>query len=78
MTRQEAEECFAKHLKVVTRYGLGEIKSLATKNDKCQWAEIVLDDLARSFEAPRCLYLSSICRYVPASDVDAIAVDSIF
>jgi len=73
-----AEECLAKRLKVVTHYGLGEIKSLATKNDKCQWAEIVLDDPARSFEAPRCLYLSSICRYMPASDVDAIAVNSIF
>jgi len=77
MTREDAEECLAKNLKVVTRYGLGEIISIAKKSDPVQWAEIKQLDRDRQFEVPRCLYLSSISRYT-AVLVEQSEVESIF
>jgi hypothetical protein len=78
MTREDAEECLRDRLKVVTNYGLGEIISVAKKTDPVQWAEIKLDDSDRAFEAPRCLYISSIRRYMAVDEVSNNLVDSIF
>jgi hypothetical protein len=69
MTREDAEECLAKRIKVVTNYGVGEIISVAKKTDSVQWAEVKLDDSDRAFEAPRCLYISGLCRYMPTGKV---------
>jgi hypothetical protein len=77
MTREDAEECLSKGLKVVTRYGLGEVMSLSKKSDSIQWAKIKQLDPDRQFEAPRCLYLSSISRYT-ATSVEQERVDSNF
>ena len=78
MTREDAEECLRDRLKVVTNYGLGEIISVAQKTDPVQWAEIKLDDSDRAFEAPRCLYISSHCRYVVVDGISNNLADSIF
>lgn len=69
MTREEAEECYLDRLKVVTRYGLGEIYTLCERRSPVQWVEVALDDPERRLEATRCLYLSSICRYIPVVEV---------
>lgn len=68
MTREDAEECLAKSLKVVTRYGLGEIFTLCEARSPVQWVEVALDDPLNKLETTRCLYLSSISRYMPASE----------
>lgn len=69
MTREDAEECYKDRLKVMTRYGVGEIFSLCEVRSPVQWVEVALDDPERRLETTRCLYLSSISRYMPAVEV---------
>lgn len=78
MTREDAEECLRDRLKVVTRYGLGEIRSLCGKSSKVQWAEVKLTDSDHLQDNPHCLYLSSICRYMPMIEVGSDRVDIVF
>lgn len=80
MTREEAEECHENRLKVVTRYGLGEICTLCPKNSSVQYAEIALDDPKYRFNVNRFLYLSSISKYMPATKMggDEVVVSEVF
>lgn len=78
MTREDAEECLRDRLKVETRYGLGEIVILSEKTSKPQWAEVKIDNPAKGYDLPRCLYMSSLCRYMSqASDLISRSPQSI-
>jgi hypothetical protein len=68
MTREDAEECYRDRLKVMTRYGIGEIYSLCEVRSPVQWVEVILDKTTRQ-GLVRTLYLPSISRYVPAVEV---------
>lgn len=80
MTREEAEECYANRLKVVTRYGLGEIYALCPKNSSVQYAEIALDAPKYRFDVNRFLYLSSISKYMPTTKMegDEVTASEVF